>query len=634
MREGGGARYTGRVTPAASPLRPAGWLWLAAMAVGPGLALWAVRQPEPAALLLRDELGGGRGGAALWAGFGAVVVGLLMGWSVRGVGDRGAALRGLVEQWRWLALLPLWPLLRFEPAGPTGALAPVLVLVLGGVVAWSCYGFSGMSERTWPKVQAVLRAPVVSGLGLGLVGVGVWARLSELAVLRHHGLVSRVFDLGIYDNLMWNTLHGRPLACTLVRGGTHLTAHVDPVLVLLTPVYALSPGPEVLLAVQAAAVLSGAWPVYVLALRELGRPWLGWVLGVAYLLHPSVHGTILFDVHSLAFAAPLCLWALYFLQRGATRRYAVMVALLLATREDVALWVVGLGLYAALGRGQRRLGLATMVAAAAYFVGLKVLVQPAPYQYAHRYAGFLPEEGGGFAAVASSLLSNPAHAVYEVLALKKLVFLAVLLAPLLLTPLFAGAAWWTFGFGLAFTLLASNSVNFYALSHHTVMLFPVMFAAAPAGIGRVSTWVGQHGGDERRCVRALGVGVLVASLLATQRMGALTDNGSFAGWPHAVPYALGETEQARYTWLRGVAQGLPPEASVAVSNHVGAHFSARDHVVFYPEVKDADYQVLHRKDLHPKGGAVNVRSLERRGYVLVDRWDQDIFVLRRKAAVD
>ena len=634
-RDGHPARYTGPVS-SASALRPSGWLWFAAMAVGPGLALWVVRQPDPAAALLRDELTAGRGGAALWAGGSALVLlGIAAVHAARrarvGVG-RGAALAELVAGWRWLALLPLWPLLCFEPAGLAGALAPALVVVLGGGVAWSVYGASDMSQGTWRRVQAVVGSPRVCALALAAAGVVVLARLLELALLRHQGLVSRVFDLGIYDNLMWNTMHGRPLACDFVRGGSHVTAHVDPILVLLTPIYACSPGPEVLLVMQAVAVLSGAVPVYLLAARRLGRAWPGLVLGLGYLLHPSVHGAILFDFHSLAFAAPLCLWALYFLESGATRRYALMIALLLATREDVALLVIGVGVYAALGAGRRRLGLATIAAALGYFVAVKLFVQFTPYQYARRYAAFVPEEGGGFAAVATSLLANPAHAVFQVLTLRKLVFLAVMLAPLLLLPLLAGPLWWTFGFGLAFTLLASNGMNFFPLSHHTVMLFPVLFAAAPAGIERAAAIVERLGGDRARCVRALGVGVLVASLLASQRMGALIDNGSFASGPHAVPYALDESQLARLAWLRGVEATLPREAALAVTNSVGAHFAARDQVSFYPEVKDADFLVLHRMDLHPKGGKVNVPALERRGYVLIDRHADEIFVLRRAVA--
>lgn len=625
------------MSSAAPSLRPAGWLWLAAMAVGPGLALWVVGQADARAAVLRDEVGS-RGGAALWAGVSAaLLVGVIAvdgGRRARGGVGRGVVLAEMVAGWRWLALLPLWPLLCFEPAGLTGGLAPALVVVLGVVATWSVYGARDMSRGTWRRVQVMIQwsgSPRVCGLALGVAGVGVLVRLSGLALLRHQALVTRVFDLGIYDNLMWNTMHGRPLACGFVRGGSHVTAHVDPLLVLLTPIYALSPGPEVLLVVQAAAVLSGAVPVYLLAWRKLGRPWLGLVLGVAYLLHPSVHGTILFDVHSLAFAAPLCLWALYFLECGATRRYVLMIALLLLTREDVALLVGGIGLYAVLGGGRRRLGVGTIAAAVVYFGMVKLFVQFTPYQYARRYAAFLPEEGGGFAAVGASVLANPAHAVYEALALRKLVFLMVMLAPLLLTPVLAGSLWWTFAFGLAFTLLASNTMNFFALSHHTVMLFPVFFAAAPAGIERASEIVEKLGGSRERAVRALGVGVLVASVLATQRMGALIDNGSFAGWPHAVPYALDEAMLARSQWVRGVAAGLPREASVAVSNSVGAHFSARDEVSLYPEVKDADYLVLYRLDLHPKGGAMNVRGIERRGYTLIDRHEDEIFVLRRTA---
>ena len=613
-----------------TPPRAGPWLWLMAMAAGPGLALWAVLRAEPAGFVLRDELHASRGGAAGYVLGGA---GLVLGlwWMVaRRVGWR-AGLSQVVGRWRWLAGLPLLPLLRYEPSGATGPLAPLLVVLCGGLAGWSAYACSDMSGRTWSKVQAVFESARACGVLLAVAGAGVLARLYELALLRHQALGSRVYDLGIYDNLLWNTLHGRPLVTEFVPGGNHLTAHVDPVLLLLAPIYGLAPGSEIVLAMQAVAVLSGAVPVFLIALGRLGRPWLALTLGCAYLLYPSVHGTILFDAHSLAFAAAPCLWALYFLERERWWGYAGMVALLLATREDLALWCCGLGLYAALGRGARRVGAATIAVALSYFVLLKALVQPEPERYARRYAGFLPDGEGGFSGVVASLLSNPAHAVYEVLSAPKLVFLAVLLAPLMLLPLLAGRRWWTYGFGLAFTLLASNTMNYYALSHYTLMLFPVLFAATPAAIDRAAGIALRLGGDRERALRGLGVAVLVASLLATLRLGALVENGSFRGSPHVLPYRLSEAQRGRIAWLRAVAGGIPATASVAASNHVGAHFSARDGVAMYPQVKDADWLVLHSRDLQPKGGAVDVGRFTRRGYVLVEQWEQEIYVLRRDA---
>lgn len=620
------------VSPCETPPRAGPWLWLLAMGAGPGLTLWAARTGDPAALLLRDEWSGSRAWAGLWVlASVAAVLGLWV-LAARGRGWRAGLVR-VVGRWRWLAGVPLLLLLRYEPAGLTGPLAPLLIVLCGGLAGWSVYACSDMSVGTGAKVQARLVALAGSRrAGLWLLGAayaGVLARLVQLGLYRHHALASKVFDLGIYDNLMWNNLHGRVLGSAFARGGTHVMAHVDPVLLLLTPIYALAPGAEVMIVVQAAVVLSGALPVFLLAQRRLGRAWLSLVLGLAYLLHPSVHGAVLFDVHSLALAAPLCLWAIDLLERERWWGYAAMVGLLLATREDLALWCVGLGLYAGLGRGAWRVGAATVGASLVYFTAIKWLVQLDPYPYEKRYAAFMPGGEGGFSAVAASLVSNPWHALIEVLTGPKLVFLAVVLAPLMLLPLLAGRRWWTFGFGLAFTLLASNAMNYAPLSHYTVMLFPALFAATPAAIARGSRWVGRVGGDVDRAVRALGVAVLVAASLTTLRLGALLENGSFRGWPHALSYHLDATQLARLAWLREVRRGLPATASVVVSNHVGAHFTARDTVFMYPGVKDADWLILHRMDVSPKGGAVDVGRLTRRGYVLEAQWADEIFVLRR-----
>jgi uncharacterized membrane protein len=527
--------------------------------------------------------------------------------------------------------LPLWPLLWVEPGGVGGGLAPLLVVALGAVAAWSAYVPSSRSLHHHGSWSARLwRSPRAAALVLAAAGVGCLLRLVELggAAAPLAGLAD-LRPRHLRQHHVEHDARGGCSAATSCAGGNHVTAHVDPVLVLLTPLYALAPGAETLIALQAAAVLSGAAPVFLLALRRLERPWLAAVLGLAYLLHPSVHGTILFDVHSLAFAAPLCVWAVYFLETGAMKRYAVTVALLLLCREDVGLLVAGLGLYAGLGRGQRRLGLLTALAGLGYFAVAKLFVQFTPYEYARRYMALLPNGEGGFRDVAATLLANPGYVLTQVLVARKLLFLFVMLAPLLLLPLFAGPLWWTFGYGLAFTLLASNAMNYAPLSHYAVVLFPLLFAAAPAGVARVSALVERLGGDAARASRALGIGVLVASVAASLRLGALVDNGSYRGFPHALVYALDDHARARHAWLVAAASRIPASASVSASNHVGAQVSARDRVYFYPDVEDADYLIVHRTDLRPKGGEVDIAALERRGYVLIDRFDRDVFVLRR-----
>src|SRR3989475_12455059 len=96
---------------------------------------------------------------------------------------------------------------------------------------------------------------------------------SVLSVLRHVTYHSFGPDLGIFDQVFWNTVHGRLLESTmsLAQGQPHsyLADHFSPVYLLLVPAYALVPRPETLLVIQTLFLPLGVWPLYLRARLKL-----------------------------------------------------------------------------------------------------------------------------------------------------------------------------------------------------------------------------------------------------------------------------------------------------------------------------------------------------------------------------
>ena len=111
------------------------------------------------------------------------------------------------------------------------------------------------------------RALLWSAIGAYAVG------FSALSALRHRAFNTGRFDLGNMVQAVDATAHGRVLEVTGLRGDqiSRLAAHVDPILVVLAPLWRLWPSPDLLLIVQAIAVALGAIPVFRLARRRLGR---------------------------------------------------------------------------------------------------------------------------------------------------------------------------------------------------------------------------------------------------------------------------------------------------------------------------------------------------------------------------
>ncbi len=79
------------------------------------------------------------------------------------------------------------------------------------------------------------------------------------------------FDLGNMVQAVWSTAHGRPLEMTDATGEqiVRFASHVDPILVLLAPLWIVAPTPLTLASVQIVACALGALPVFWLARRHL-----------------------------------------------------------------------------------------------------------------------------------------------------------------------------------------------------------------------------------------------------------------------------------------------------------------------------------------------------------------------------
>ena len=190
-----------------------------------------------------------------------------------------------------------------------------------------------------------------------------------LSFRRYEALDTGGLDLGNMDQATWNTLHGCFLCETNLEGiDNRLAHHVEPIFVLIAPLYLIHSGPRTLLLLQAVVVALGALPVYWIARDRLTNRWGALAFAAAYLLFPALQAATLDEFHPVTLAPTFLLFAFYSSERDKPVGYFAFLVLALGCKEEISLMVTLLGLYILFVRRARKLGLATTLLGLCWFV--------------------------------------------------------------------------------------------------------------------------------------------------------------------------------------------------------------------------------------------------------------------------
>ncbi|HET9221645.1 MAG TPA: DUF2079 domain-containing protein, partial [Roseiflexaceae bacterium] len=169
------------------------------------------------------------------------------------------------------------------------------------------------------------------------------------------------FDLGVHEQVLWNTAHGR-VAATSAFADTESYLGIDiiPSELLLAPLYALAPSAYTMLFLQTLVLALGAVPVFLIVrdrfrgMGSLGHPpapnphpltpeWAGLVFAAAYLLYLPVEYMNLYEFQIRAFATTFLLLALRELGRQRFWPFLLWTLLALGCRSDVGFVVAAMG---------------------------------------------------------------------------------------------------------------------------------------------------------------------------------------------------------------------------------------------------------------------------------------------------
>jgi uncharacterized membrane protein len=418
----------------------------------------------------------------------------------------------------------------------------------------------------------------VATYAASLVGAGVFA---HFALLRQEHFQSQAYDLGFFDQVVWNTAHGHFFQ-TSFESYSFLGVHFQPVLLLFAALYRLGAGVESLLVAQAIFVGAAAIPLYYAVRRLTTSKVAGMEMALGFLLTASLHRALDFDFHPEMLGFFFTFLGLYYL--AARRPLATIVALLplLALKEDMPLIIAAFAALLLL-EGHRRHATRLLAVAVGWMVVVAFVTMPlirwGDAGLSTRYKYLI--EGSTAVSVVPHIVARGVDQLQSVFAVS-LPHLLPALAIALVAPLAAALV----VPALVFHGLSSHDSQAHLELHYVMMPLALSFVAAAVGLRNLS--------------RGEGIGRLLGNVGSPQlragvAAGAMLTVTAFVFWtssPYSPQADSGAPQDAHLAVVERALLLIPKDAPVAAQSTILPHVSQRRDVFEFPLVQQADYAII------------------------------------------
>lgn len=410
------------------------------------------------------------------------------------------------------------------------------------------------------------------------------------------------FDQGIFNQVFWNSLHGRWFQSSLSSTESsaviydnaypdvsyqRLAQHFTPALLLWLPFYALFQSPAGLSVLQVTLVAIAGFVLYALARHHL-PPHISALIVISYFAANAVIGPAIANFHDIC-QIPLFIFGLLLaLEKRWWWLFALLSGLTLAVREDAGMVLFSVGFYLLFSRRHRWIGVGLCVLSVIYVVVLTTTIMPLFGNDISRR--FMIEQYGQFVEdiaepstldVLWGIISNPIRLLVQlVVPFERTVryFLGQWL-PLVFIPSISPSAWAVASVPI-FNILIQRDPDALSLQlRYSMTLVPGLFYGA-------ILWWASHPAHFQPRLRRVWIFCIALSILFTitsnpNRALSVLIPDSFQPWAYVGPARQLQHSQA----IRGLISQIPLEASVSATGHIVSHLSNRREVVRFPELR-------------------------------------------------
>jgi uncharacterized membrane protein len=441
-----------------------------------------------------------------------------------------------------------------------------------------------------------------SGHGIGVAALTALVAVGYcvFALAQYYTFRDAADDLVIFDQAVRSYAHfqdGTSIFIGLHLGfGPHfplLADHWSPILISLAPLYWIYNGPQTLLVAQAVLFAAAIPPLWLFTRRAFGggrkAVAAAYLVSAAYALSWPIASALAFDFHEVAFAPVLMAVALERLQAGRLRAALIALGILLLVKEDMGLFVAGVGLYLAVAHprvvSRQRLVAAVLIVAGLGYTWLAAgVLIPAVGGHANGYWDY-DSLGPNVPQAAWHVITHPGSLSVLVTPRVKLFTMLWLLGAFCFLPLLSPITLATLPLLLE-RMLANTAGNWWVTPYqYNAYLVIVLACAAVDGAARLDRLAARV--RQRRAAAAdaegppdsRGTGTVGLACAAALCAVAVVLVPRFAFGPALHPSFYQRDGEMRAIAAAGAV--VPSGVTVAAVNSVGPELSARDTVLLW-----------------------------------------------------
>lgn len=285
------------------------------------------------------------------------------------------------------------------------------LVVLGILLAYSLF----VLYTVWQNAEWIAKwnpNGYTVAICAGFFAITAAVILSAITCLRYLTFSAPNYDFGLFCNMFSNMKKtGLPLI-TSERDQllSHFSVHISPIFYVLLPFYWIFSSPLTLQIGQAVVLLAGVIPVVLLArqYRLSGR--LTVLFAFLYCFYPVLSTGCFYDLHENCFLPVLLLFLFYFYE---ARKYVPMyifAGLVLAVKEDAAIYLIVFAVYLILARKTYVHGTVLAGAAVLYFLFATYWINTyGDGVLSNRFDNLLLHPEDGLVGVLMTAIGNPGY---------------------------------------------------------------------------------------------------------------------------------------------------------------------------------------------------------------------------------